>query len=498
MNSRILETLEDYERYSSLYDDEAEYYFTTMFENPESAVIFCDLMGMPSFKDEISLQDYVDLVKQQSQNTVVIIKDVVKGEYTFKDGKWYVPVTFRKSISYIDKGGYVFSAEEYFGADYQIHMQLCYNPQADRCMVCSIKGELDSQKVFPKERFKIVDKAGELDKKSAKYMESLTVDGQPLGYNQFGQAIVSQGEFVTYDPDVDIIIDNGYQGFNYDVVSFRFAPRNTRIQLRYGLAPVSAYRIKRDEGNISDNIYDKSSAMEVGADLGFAFQVGAKSKMSFNFGAGISWSELNLNYALANPYTYSYTYVSGVSNGMLTTGRVGYSIASATESVKYMDLMVPIYFELEHNINKWLMISWNFGVKGYLPLQTNLATPYTLVGTTSVDGQESTELVLASKDKRLLFIAPNTYDKNTFDLSAMANLGADFSLYKRMIYATLRVGYEYGILSSYDSDLRPYDTSKPVVYDADKGNHVAVNSLISGMSFSRNALWISFGFKFKL
>ena len=143
------------------------------------------------------------------------------------------------------------------------------------------------------------------------------------------------------------------------------------------------------------------------------------------------------------------------------------------------------------------MISWNFGVKGYLPLQTNLVTPYTLEGKAWVDGQE-TELVLASKDERLLFVAPNTYDKNIFELSAMANLGADFSLYKRMIYATLRVGYEYGILSSYDSDLRPYDTSKPVVYHAAEGEHVAVNSLISGMSFVRNALWISLGFKFKL
>lgn len=497
MNSRILETVEEYERYSPLYDDEAEYYFMTMFENPETAVVFCDLMGMPSYMDEISVQDYIDLVKQQSQNTVVAIKDVSKGEYTFRDGKWYVPVAFRKSISYIDQGGYVFSAEEYFGADYQIRMQLCYDPEADRCLVCSIKGELDSQKVFPKERFKIVDKASELDKKSARYMESLTVDGQPLDYNQFGQAIVSQGEFATYDPDVDVIVDNGYQGFNYDVVSFRFDPRNTRLQLRYGYAPVSAYSVKRD-GKISENISDESSAMEVGADLGFAFQVGTKSKMSFNFGAGISLSELNLNYALAKPYTYSYTYVSGVSNGMLTTGRVDYSIASATESVKYMDLMVPIYFELEHNINKWLMISWNFGVKGYLPLQTNLVTPYTLVGTTSVDGQKSTQLVLASKDERPLFVAPNTYDKNIFELSAMANLGADFSLYKRMIYATLRVGYEYGILSSYDSDLRPYDKSRPVVYHAAEGNHVAVNSLISGMSFRRNALWISLGFKFKL
>ena len=100
MNSRILETVEEYERYSPLYDDEAEYYFRTMFENPETAVVFCDLMGMPSYMDEISVQDYIDLVKQQSQNTVVAIKDVSKGEYTFRDGKWYVPVAFRKSISY--------------------------------------------------------------------------------------------------------------------------------------------------------------------------------------------------------------------------------------------------------------------------------------------------------------------------------------------------------------------------------------------------------------
>ena len=33
INSRVLVAIEEYERFSSLYDDEAEYYFETLFAN---------------------------------------------------------------------------------------------------------------------------------------------------------------------------------------------------------------------------------------------------------------------------------------------------------------------------------------------------------------------------------------------------------------------------------------------------------------------------------
>jgi hypothetical protein len=184
---------------------------------------------------------------------------------------------------------------------------------------------------------------------------------------------------------------------------------------------------------------------------------------------------------------------------MLTTGTVAYQINGASEAVKYTDFVVPVYFEVEHNVNKWLMISWDFGVKGYYALGSQVVTPYSLVANASVNGGAQNNVMLASAaDGRPVFVVPNSYAKNTIDLSATANLGADFNLYKRNIYAMLRVGYEYGILNSYQSDQRAFDQLTPVVYDADAGKHVAVNSLFSGQSFKRNALWISFGFKFKL
>ena len=494
MNARVLDLIESYERYSSLYDDEAKYYFELLFNNNDAAPIFCDLMGMPEYLEDITVRKYIDLLMQQSQNTVVTLKDVAKGEYEFRDGKWYVPVAFRKSVSYIDQGGYVFSVEDYFGAEYNMLMQLCYDPVTDNCYACSVKGELKSTKTFPKERFMIVDRSTEIDPKSAKYMESLTVNGMPLEYNQFGQAILAPGEISTYDPDVEITTEKGYEGFNYDVVSFKFNPKNTRIRLRYGYAPF-AYSVN----NLNNKFTEKSSAMEMGADLGFAFQVGVKSKMSFNFGAALSLSNISLDYSPASPVRYDYSYLSGASNGMLTTGTVAYQINGASEAVKYTDFVVPVYFEVEHNVNKWLMISWDFGVKGYYALGSQVVTPYSLVAMASVNGGAQNNVMLASAaDGRPVFVVPNSYAKNTIDLSATANLGADFSLYKRNIYAMLRVGYEYGILNSYQSDQRAFDQLTPVVYDADAGKHVAVNSLFSGQSFKRNALWISFGFKFKL
>jgi len=493
INSCILTAVEEYERFSSLYDDEAEYYFETLFESDESSTVFCDMMGMPSYLENIPVSEYIRLMRGQSQNTSVTIKDVRKGEMTFDNGSWYVPVSFRKSISYIDQGGYVFSVNEYYDTDFDMTMNLRYDPDAGRCYIRSISGSLSASDEFPKGRFLIVDKSTDHDARGSRFLESLTVNGRPLEYNEFGQAIIAQGEAAVDDPDVEVHTETQYEGYNYDVVSFRFTPRNTRMRLRYGFAPF-AYSVK----GLGADMSDKSNAMEIGADIGFAFRVGRASKMSFNFGAGISMSNLSLMYAPASPRTYTYKYLKPQENGLYDAGNVKYSIAGASEGVRYVDAFVPVYFELEHNVHPYVVVSWNFGVKGYYCLSAVAATPYTLNATASVDGKSATPVTLASFAGRgTSFIEANTYAKNDFDVAAMANLGLDVNVHKKRLYVMARVGYEYG-LTAYQSGTNGYMKSFPVVYDPSGGQHVAVNSLISGISFNRSSLWISAGIKLKM
>ncbi|MBO5419870.1 MAG: hypothetical protein J6A22_07270 [Bacteroidales bacterium] len=493
MNSCILSLVEEYEQYSSLYDEEAQYYFESLFENDGTPMIFCDMMGMPSYLQDIPVTEYVQLMVKQSQNTTVIIKDVRKGNATFRNGEWFVPVFFRKSISYIDQGGYVFSVNDYYDTDFDMVMNLRYDPDAGRCFIRSITGSLTADKEFPKGRFMIIDKSSEEGFQYARYMESLTVGGKALDYNEFGQAMFSYGEAQVDDPDVEVHPETRFEGYNYDVVSFRFTPRNTRVRLRYGYAPF-AYSLE----GLGNDVNHQSNAMEIGTDIGIAFRSGARSKMSLNIGLGISMSNLSLSYSPMYPRVYTYKFLQSPQNGIYSVGTVDYEVKSASEAMRYIDVFVPVYFEVEHNVDPRVIISWNMGFKGYYGLSASVVNPYEIKATASINGAQPKPVTLMSTNgEGTSFIEANTYAKNDFEVAAMVNLGLDINVYKKKLYAMLRVGYEYG-LSSYLSTTNKYMSGRPLVYDPVSAQHIAVNSMISGISFNRSSLWISAGIKFKM
>lgn len=503
INSRVLTAVEEYERFSSLYDDEAEYYFETLFANDAGTTVFCDMLGMPSYLKEISVSEYIKLLRSQSLNTTVTIKDVVKGDMTFDNGEWLIPVRFRKSISYIDQGGYVFSVNEYYKTDFNMVMNLCYNPDADRCFVRSIKGSIASDKSFPEGRFAIVEQQNDMDYRTARYMSTLKIDGKPLEYNQFGQAIISKGEAKVNDADVAVSTETKYEGFNYDVLTFRFVPRNQRVRFHYGIAPF-AYGIKHS----NEFVTGKSSAHELSIDWGYAVPLNDRSKMSFNVGAGLSFSSLKLEYNPTTEQTYQCWYVTpDKRTGQFVSKYVDYKIYSASESIKYVDAFVPVYVEMEHIMNRIMTFSWNVGFKAYFAMGAQADSPYRIKAEYDKyhDNKYITVTLLTPEEdlKKPYFIEANTYAKNDFDVSAMANLGLDIDLYQKRLYAMVRVGYEFGLMKEYvSSGAGGYKNKNQVIYLYDNASgrerHVAMNSLISGLDFRRNSLWISFGVKFKM
>lgn len=493
INSRILSVVEDYVRYAELYDEEAEYFFQNIFVNGDEASVFCDLLGMPDYMNDITVAKYMELLREHSVTTTIVIKDVVKGNMTYEDGVWNVPVSFRKALLYIDQSGSVFSTKDYYGADFDMTMHLSYYPDADQCLIRSLTGTLISEREFPKERFCIVKRPSDEYSRNTRYLATLTVDGDPLEFDQYDQSIFANGVFEVSDPDVEVQTETELEGHNYDVLSFNFIPRNTRVRFRYGFAPI-AYLVKGQRTEITS----KSNAMEIGTDLGFVYQVGERSKMSFNFGVGLSISNLHLSYRPSLPYEYKYSFFKSPVDGIYEPGIVNYKIKEAYESVRYIDAFVPIYFELEHIVNKNLMVSWNIGAKVYYTLGAEAVSPYKLNAEALKDGEEIPEKVeLFSEAEIIYYIVPNSYAKNDLEFSAMANLGVDVNLYKRRVYAMARVGYEYG-MKSYESNTSAYMDNIPVIYDDNKKQHVAVNSLISGVSLNRSSLWISIGVKFKL
>ena len=234
--------------------------------------------------------------------------------------------------------------------------------------------------------------------------------------------------------------------------------------------------------------------MEVGLDFGVTFPAGRKCKMGLYFGAGLSMSNLDLR--LENNISYDYNLlVFDKANMVYVSKKHTYNIKSATERVEYKDLYIPIYFDFEFVLGKHMLLSFNFGAKGYLNMSAKVASPYTVNYT--INGVDYT----LTPDS---FIIPNSYAKRPYDISGIANLGLDVNLYKKRIYLTVGAGYEYGFNKSYESTTISYEDSKkpilPVMKKdgSDRLADAATLSLIGGIHTMRNAIWFTTGLKFKL
>lgn len=499
VNTLVLDLLEEYERYASLYDEDARYYFTSLFAD-ENVPVICDILGTPEFEESIPVSEYVRLMSAYSLITITKVRDVSKGKMRYDGKLWHIPVIFHKDLAYIDNNEFTFSVSDYFAKDFQMTMDVLYDPDYDQCLIGSINGVIQADRSFPEGRFRILRKDDVMSSRNQKYYSGLTVGGCEIEYDDNGIAIHPDENPEVRDIDVEVSTDTLLSGFNYDVVSYNFKTRNTRFKLRYDYAPFGIYNLSYKESDC--DIDDRSDAMELGLDVGFCFPVGASSKMGFYFGAGLSLSNLYLTV----DQTLSYNYLYPVQSGLLfDEGKIQYQIKSVEERVRYIDMVVPVYFELEHPVGRHVLISWNFGVKGYYALSAD-GLHYKMSAKQNGNVLNLATVPDAKGKATVAFLEPNSYARNKdIDLSAMVNLGLDVNIFKRRIYFSVRGGYEHGLMGKiYESKTHPYyspyssEKMYPVVYNPLEDEHIAVHSLISGVSFSRSAFWFSAGLKFKL
>ena len=487
INSKVLTLIEDYERIATLYDEEAEYFFETLFERGPESMVFCDMIGSEPYLQTIPVSEYIRQLRSYASTVTTVIKDVKKGTMSYRNGRWHIPVNMKKSFTYIDKDGYTFSVEDYHNSDIDIRMNLIYDPVSDVCVIESIDGDLQSDKKFPEGRFFIVSRSNDMSSRYLKHFSSLKVGDNGVEFNEFGQAVLPSGEGHVDDIDIEVRTDTLSKGFNYDVVSFDFKARKSRLKLRYGYSP-NAFKVN----NVPDVLDVKAPAMEFGVDFGVASSLGRNAKLGIYTGAGLMLSSLNMTQNTNVRYTYS-TVRLNEKDMLWEPVNVTYDIESANQKVSYMDLFVPLYFEVEHRIGNYLMISWSLGAKGYYNLNVNASD-------LNINFKSSESQSLQTMNKSF---GSGFYKCSPFDASAFANLGLDVNILKKRIYFMVRAGYEYGLMTTYKSDLAPYfksgsGSSYPVIYDAANNQHVMVHPMVNGLEFSRRGFWISGGIKFKL
>lgn len=508
INSKALSHLEEYERFSSLYDEEAVEFYKALFVS-EDASVLCDMIGADSYLNTVSVAEYARTMTEYASVITVTLKDVARGNLRYEGGIWHVPMRFRKSVSYIDDGGYVFSTEEYHRNDFDMTMMLRYDPETDSCLIESVTGELETERDFPEGRFLIVNESDRYSDRDMLHFSTLKVGGSEVVYNDFGQAILPSGEPYVEDFDVEVGVDTVYQGFNYDVVTFKFHPRKGRVKLRYAYAPLYAYKVTAPKGVVS-----RSAAMELGVDFGTTASCGQSSKIGFYAGIGVSASRLELwNDSWISYPLPQYEYIP--SSKLFRPYDVIYNIAgeAAKETVEYVDFMVPLYLEFEHRLGRHVMLSWDLGIKAYVYVNELSKGSYKISYTSVVDGKSLNPEPLNNPDviEAVRYVKTglcNIADFAKLDATAFADIGLDINLYRKKTYFMLRAGYEYGFIGffggkdSYLGSGTPYyekDKYYPIVYDPTNTQNpdVAVHSFYSGVNLRRQTLWFSTGLKFK-
>lgn len=494
INAQVLYVIEEYERYASLGDDDAQYYFETLFTN--DAQIQSDMIGSPYFLKHISVEEYVeqfnpDFIKGY---TLVTIGDVVKGELECVNDRWEIPVSFRKTLSYTDNNGYIFSIKDYYSRDVDVTMRLVYDEAENRCYIASLDSYIDTDKRFPEGRFYIVNKSQDnTNRRYRKHLSNLKFNGEPIEYSDLGYAYLSHGEFSLPNIDVAVSLDTLMKGSNYDVLYPKFEYNLLRLKPHCSWAPFTSYIAHKDVG-----VDAKSSALELGLDLGVAVPFGQKCKIGFYVGAGLNMSNLNLS--LRDTYDYTYNAFEYNEEDMVYKKKeLLYKITSASERVRYIDVCLPAYLDFEFLLNRNLLLTIDVGAKAYFNMSANVSSPYTIKY--DVVDDDSTTTNTFSPDS---FILPVIYAKKLFEFGAMANLGLNVDLHNGRLYWVIEAGYEQSFMDSYVPQTLPLMGGyvRPLLprYNDKKqiDGVVATRSLISGLSLRRNVIWLTTGLKFKM
>lgn len=511
LNFKALSTIEQYEMSQHLRDRESEYLFSDIFKD-KNQLVFCDLVDYKS-QQIIPLSEYMEAIKRRS-SIFMEIGNLKRSRPIYKDGRWVLPVSFTKSVSYIDKHGLDFSTKNYYNSDYIISMELAYDKSADKCYIDSMSGKLQSSYVpaLP-EHFLVVqrtDKDSKHSRKSEKYESKLRYGNEQLkfNFNNGKYAILSDStkKVVSWNYDAHIKADTLDKMDSYDLIRYRYNTNHMRVKVRAAVAVGDVFSTK-----ICDNsgVSVKSKGYETGVDIGATFFAGKSSQIGFYTGAACTYTSLNMIYndaQLNNKYQLVDSYHKDNYSNEETKLR-DYNIKKAEEALRFTDITVPVYINFEHYLHKSLVLTWNLGAKMYI----NGKTEYSPLVITEEGGQ--------TKEINR-FLSPTSYARDFFDFSVIGGIALNVNLYKNVCYTYAKFSYEYGLHSLFsgeynfryrkslinnvtnsssslkefcDSDNKIY----PVVYDGSQKEYVANRSMLNSVYFDRATMWIEFGFMFK-
>lgn len=498
MNLALLDAIEKYETASTFQGYDASFNFLDLFES-DSTRIYCDLMDYTSADGKIGVVEYASLMSEKDL-VECVIKDVRKTKPILEDDGWHISVSFMKQLNYTDKNGVWFSSNEYYQSDYELVAEFIYNSDEQVCYISNIEGSIDSSVAhLPKKFIVIQNVQGQEHEVYANVADQYGNEkAHKLIFNSFDQTFVNDlTDLIPWSDNIHIKEEKILQSDSYDLINLSYKNAALRAKVYFSHTVSGMYNISSNIEKLSS----KSPASEIGVDIGTTFRLGKASQLGVFIGAGYQNSKVSLacedlSYSLTTSYTPKKSDFN--ANDQDYTIRNDYSITNVSESVTYKNIVLPVYFELEHRLAKRLYLTFGLGPKFYFNL-TAKNTPLIISGSICKSDESNPDKLEGEYSS---FLYPCRYALNDgVGISVILSAGLDFNIFKKQIFFSAKICGEFGFKDIFTAPSYGYEGDyKPLVYYHNQdgsGELVATRSLISSVSFKRQAIWIKGGLTFK-
>ncbi|MBO4673400.1 MAG: outer membrane beta-barrel protein [Bacteroidaceae bacterium] len=460
-----ISTIEDYETYATISDDEIRYSFVDLFVS-EDAPVYNDLLGL-SDRSTLTAREYSQLLGEGPRNKNALISNLKKERVWNDDGTWRALFSFEKTLAYSDKCGVFFSSKEFYDQVYHLEATLVYNEHLNKCKIEEIKGTVDSNRKLPESYFVFQSE----DERDAR----LSYNGSRLALNSHGQTFLAGKldkklfKYVDADAKVTPIVDD------CNKVSMKYRPRKTRLKFHYDLGLGDAYKLDGADNALKA---EKNASNSFGVDFGYVLPSNGIVKTGLFIGVGFAQSQLDFEYAHAD---YAYTTTADVDGDSYTRH---YQNLSVKQSIKMTDLTIPLYAEFNFQFSKVVHLFIDLGAKfnmnmgykvdategsayiyGMYPQYANLRMDehwgYNGFGNRTISSStlDNADLV----------------DVSSFTADAFAGIGLRFNIPQTPLAIDLGVNYQMGLMDVVKANSAPVSLSGTT--DA---NHALVYNTING------------------
>ena len=339
-----ISTIEDYESFATVSDEEIQYNFIDLFTDGK-APVYNDLLGVSSAK-EIPVSEYSKMLSNGLQSKQVVIKNIKKDRLWNDNGVWKVTMSFDKSTSYNNACGIHFSSSEFYSQDYRMVATMVYDERMGKCKIESITGAINSNKDFP-DRYFVFETQDKRDLDLLYY-------GEKMKFNRYGQAFLrgsyDERGFRYLDPDMEIkpIYDS-----DCDKVSMKYRMHKFRMKLHYDLGLGDAFKLEGADAMSTK----KSSSNSFGIDFGYSIPSESSFKTAIFVGIGLTQSKIDLSYQNRD---YNYTSSEDVDGD---TYFRHYENLNLEQTVKLTALTIPVYVDFSYSFSKAISAYLDLGAK---------------------------------------------------------------------------------------------------------------------------------------